>query len=421
MAERPSAVISRVAASVGGRGLSVGPKPGSFESVRLINPNSFSVRGEFHTPSFRFEPLRPRQLNALRATRVEPQTLPQPVAEVPRPKSVERVQPQPVRGEIIFFPNVRPLEIRPASRVIPSPIEYQRLANRVRVIQRSMAIRHQARAVINPEVSSSVRAQAEPRARTQTAPEQKISTSEQTEPQVIRKTASLLGTQKAAATALENLRRKVVEITAVDKDHQTNQARKEALHKAFDDIQAETGEDQVDGNLLGERAGIEGDRYKSEYFSQIGEPKRTDYSQKRTRIRLEQGFIKRDEIPEIVEEYTAVRRAKNPVDAPTPKQFEQVVKPTDLVFDGPSDEQVLRKELVYEDTVTRIFEDKKELLQAVTTNDVNTQKGEEGKAITNNNIVALLPDIFSLVELPSLSPLDSRVDNSTDIFERRAA
>ena len=92
---------------------------------------------------------------------------------------------------------------------------------------------------------------------------------------------------------MDKLKRKVVEITAVDKDHKTNQARKEALRIAFDDVQAETGDDLVDGNLLGERSGIEGDAYKSEYFYQIGEPERTDYSQKRTRAHLEKKLVKK--------------------------------------------------------------------------------------------------------------------------------
>jgi len=421
-----SALAAPSAALSIGRAPSFGPKPGSFESVKFLNPGSFPIKGgdsKTLTLTFRFEPLRPRPLNALRAQKtpaVEPNIIKFPESRQAKP--VDRVQPRPAKGEIIFFPKIRPLEIRPVPQAVPVPVEYQRLAARIRLAQRLMSAR-QTRVIAGPEISAYARTGTGPATRQGVAGESRIavlkSTRPQIEPQVVRRAEGSRLVQTATPSALEKLKRKVVEITAVDKDHKTNQARKEALKKAFDAIHAETGEDQVDGSLLGYKAGIEDDLHKSEYFSQIGEPQRTDYSQTRTRIRLQKGPIHKAEIPEIVEEFTAIRRAKDPVDAPTSKQFEQVVRPTDHFFADSKDEWILRKELVYEDlrAVVGSGENRAESLPEA---NVPSTNEEDNPALSGASILPAV-DIFAPVRLLSLNPLDSRVDNSIDIFERRVA
>lgn len=420
-------LVVKVGGIEGGRPISISPAEARITNI--FGPAIKSHNIGFGVPNPRGE-RSVKSLNVLRSfpvngeNKARPQNLPLtgsnivPFAESRQAKPVERIQS--VRGEIIFFPKIKPLEIRPVPRAVPVPVEYQRLAARIRMAKKLILAR-QTRVIAGPEISAYAQTGTGSATRQGVAGESRSAGSSltrlKTEPRILRRAEGSRLVQIATAPDLEKLKRKVVEITAVDKDHKTNQARKEALRIAFNAIQAETGKNQVDGNLLGERSGIEGENYKSEYFYQIGEPKRTDYSQKRTRVHLEKKLVKKGDISRIVEEYTAVRRAKNPIDAPTEKQFEQVVRPPDHIFGDAKDEQVLRKELVYEDLRVAALpdEDKVESLPGASVTSTN----EEGKPVLSGTAILPVLDIFAPVRLLSLNPLDSRVDNISDIFDER--
>jgi hypothetical protein len=333
--------------------------------------------------------------------------------EVSPAKSIEKTGKNPSRGEIIFFPQVRPAEVRPIPRVAPAPIEYQRLATRVRTA-RLMAIR-QARVTSVPEASAVSQPRFETIVRSQTATEQKVSTLTQRQPQPIKREESLAGIQKVTALNQEGRIRKVVEISAVDKDHKTNRDRVIALEAAFDILQAESGEDSVDGDRLGDRAAIEEERFKSEYFSQVKTPRRIDHSQRRTRNHLKEKPVKKSDIPLIVELHTAIRKAdKMPVDPPTEKQFTEVIVPPDQILDSQLDEQAyLRKEAVYQEP-NRITENYSVPNQAARENEAIPQE------LISNDIV-VFPQLNPLIEsglMFFLTRLDSKVDNDIAVTER---
>lgn len=390
MARLESAIAVRSAALNIGRGPSVGPKPGSFESVRLINPTSFPVRGESQTPSFRFEPLRPRQLNALRAARVKPQTLPQPVAEVPRLRPAEATS----------VPEQTP---RVFKRAEPIPIEYQRLANRVRIIQRSILAR-QGRVAVNPEVSAAASSQVQTgteqaaRAFTQTA----VETSNKTKVEAGRLTANKVRTRNGLSKVINRTSAKVYKSRKYKgKDQETNSRRLQVLDKEYQAIKSENPSGDIDGAVLARRSFIGTlESLKSAIFFQRGELNREDGSQRRIELML--GSIRavdKGKLTEIIAAKTAIKETDVP-ESVTNEQVNEVFNPPDRPF-AHSEPVVVEKLTGNQQEIDSVN------VTPVTLSNQSSEKIEERK----EQIEERIEEKTEAGLMSPVVPLDSGVDN----------
>lgn len=328
-----SALAVRSAAPTIGRGLSVG-----FESVRFFGnlPNRIPERGSdlrTSTPTFRFEPLRARQLNELRARgeqRSKIQEVKYNVTQIPieRPSKAPEIFRSQTRG-VLFFPNiVRPVEIRtPEKTSIPIPLEQHIHALRLRArLASARVVRPQIRTVAIPETRPISQTQASIQKSTESA----VLTSTQVMPKTetgIKKATHRLVSPRASETISRNRKKTFLRPLKLIVDEEANRTRVNALVAARDRLRFSNPGQEVNNEIVVNESGVP---YQKQFGSNILRKAgidRLDGTQPRTGrdITAIKGELTTEKITAIVVNHTGVDEGDNGTEI-TSGQYDEVIR-----------------------------------------------------------------------------------------------
>lgn len=308
----------------------------------------------------------------------------------------------------VIFP--QPAEFRPVPGSIPSPMEYQRLAIRIRTVQRLMLAR-QAKVFASPEVSAfaQVKTAAQPKAESAPRIKQavgiKISQADRTKILTgLRRVSGEVGKNTAQSGQAES--------AMIQKAHDINRNRINALDAAFVKVEKERG--AVERDELIKESGFLGKIDESPLIQQLGLNKK-DGSKPRIIKALDPIRVKRSEIAGIVLKNTAVRLGdKDATEPATHTEIRNVLTLPDVADTLTDYERVLRRVLIRELKQEAVTEDTN--IQAQTADKIEDQNIREEKIIPDK--IVIFPGLSPFTEAGLLATLDNPLDN-IGVIERR--
>lgn len=308
----------------------------------------------------------------------------------------------------VIFP--QPAEFRPVPGSILSPIEYQRLATRIKAVQRLMSAR-QARVFARPEVSAFAQTKTATQSKTESVPGTqpaigiKITQAERTK--ILTKLRRVMN--KAGKNAAQN---RQAESAAIQKAHDVNRNRIITLDAAFVKVEKERG--AVKRDELIKESGFLGEADESPLIQQLGLNKK-DGSKPRIVKAFDPIWIKRSEIAGIVLKNTAVRLGdKDATEPATYTEIRNVLTLPDIVDTLTDYERVLRRVLIRELKQETVAEDTN--IHAQTAEKIEDKKTEEEKIIPGK--IVIFPGLSPFTQAGLLAALDNPLDNR-GVVERR--
>lgn len=390
-----SAIIAgpQTASSLGGRAPSFG-----FESVRFIGslPNKIPVIGSdsrTSTPPFRFEPLRARQLNALRAQ------VPFARIETSEPRKARSVEIQKPRAEIKT----------PEKTSIPSSLEQHVHALRLRArLASARAVKPQIRTAAIPET------QTVSQAPIQKSTESAVLTSTQvmpkTETGIKKATDRLVSPRASEAISRKRKKRAFLRPLKLIVDEEANRARVNALVAARDRLRFRNPGQETSNEIVVNESGVS---YQKQFGSNILRKagiERLDGTQPRTGrdITAIKGELTTEKITGIVVNHTAVDEGDNGREV-SGNQYDEVIRLPEELAPPVDPVQVLpRKKETSSNENVRITSNS--LVNVTLEEKISSENLEVNEAIA--------PEVFGSNLNFAESILDRWAHNS-DVFKRK--